>query len=193
MFAQAPKWGVIAVVLAIGPPGCTYLGNRGHDATQMFDLGFTITRKPRFGIYADDPLVAPIGYSKLDGYYVGLGGGRFGITEHHQDNEGLILWGREKATWGSGQDKTEEDDEVGVVALAKSVASGKLSYKPACKHYLHLGWVGLAANANYYEMLDFLAGWVGLDPCKDDHREPAPTVVANPREPARYPLELLIP
>ena len=50
-----------------------------------------------------------------------------------------------------------------------------------------VGWIGIAANATYYAMLDFLAGCVGLDPRKDDYHKPSANVVANAHRPKPSP------
>jgi len=78
------------------------------------------------------------------------------------------VYGREKTTWGQTQ---EEHDlsEVNDVAPAGFVTDAKdTDYDPACVHYLHLGFVGVAGNIHYVEFPDFFAGWVGLDPRRDD-------------------------
>ena len=173
---------LVALVLLASTQGCTYLGNRGHDAAQMLDLGFTFTKTPQFGIYANCPLVTPVGYSKIDGYYVGMGGGKLGVMKHHQNNEGLLLWGKEENSWeqaNSREPKTEQKARAGVVGLAQGLKNGENDYKPTCVHYLHLGWVGVAANFKYYEMYDFAAGCLGFDPAGDDRKAPAATMVAK--------------
>jgi len=159
-------------------PGCAYLGNRGRDALDMFDLGFTFTKKLQFGIYANCPFIAPGGYSKVDGKYVGLGGGKFGVMEHHQDAAALLLWGREDVGWDKkapGRGKSSGSHQVGPLGLATD-AEGNPTYKPQCAHYLHLGFVGATANLNYKEWGDFFLGWVGADISKDDNRETASTL-----------------
>ena len=217
------RTGVRAVALAavlLAAQGCTYLGNRGRDAAQMFDVGLTFTKTPQFGIYANCPLVTPVGYSKVDGTYVGLGGGKLGAMEHHQNNKGFLLWGREENSWDGGltdELKTETKTDAGVVGIAQGVAEGGKTYKPACIHYLHLGWVGATGNIHYYEIMDFAAGWAGLDPSGDDRGGFQSTMLASadagperdepsgsppprpkPRRAGkaaehRFPIELLVP
>jgi hypothetical protein len=163
------------VALAVALPGCGYLRNRGRDAAEMFDVGLTFSKKPQLGLYMNCPVIAPIGYGKVDATYAGVGGGKVGVTEHQQRNAGLLLWGRETNTWtdtaGDGS-VAGEDQQVGVVGLAGG-PSGKAPYKPACKHYFHLGWIGMTANVRWLEIPDFLLGWVGVDISRDDlHRPP---------------------
>jgi len=158
--------------------GCTYLKNRGRDALDMADIGFTFSATPQFGMYANCPFIAPGGYSKVDGTYVGLGGGKFGVMEHRQEAAGLLFWGREKVDWGdSGSSQRSDDAEaytVGPLGLAAD-SDGKATYKPQCAHYLHLGFMGVTGNLNYREWGDFLLGWVGLDINGDDSRGAQPS------------------
>jgi hypothetical protein len=44
------------------------------------------------------------------------------------------------------------------------------AYFPACTHFLHLGFVGVVANARYAEMLDLILGFIGVDLACDDGR-----------------------
>lgn len=182
--------GVCALLLA-GGAGCTYLRNRGSDAKQMMDLGFTFSKKPQFGLYANCPMVTPIGYSKVDGYFVGVGGGKLGAGEHHQDNAGVLFWGREKNSW-KGLDEndkaTTEDHKAGVVGIAQSAKEGNLRYRPACVHYLHLGFVGLMWNLNYHKMADFFCGWFGYIPFGERSEEDVRIAKANGKDATPFKL-----
>ncbi|HUT34885.1 MAG TPA: hypothetical protein VNE39_15455 [Planctomycetota bacterium] len=157
----------VCALLVAGASGCTYLRNRGADASQMMDLGLTFSKKPQFGLYANCPMVTPLGYSKVDGYFVGMGGGKLGAGEHHQNNSGLLFWGHEENSWKGFNDKdkaTTESHRVGVIGIAQSAKEGKTKYRPACVHYLHLGYVGVMWNLNYFKMADFFCGWFGWIP-----------------------------
>lgn len=174
---ESPSPALIAVLLALVAvaTGCTYAKARGKDALDMFDVGFTVSTKPQFGIYGNCPFIAPGGYSKVDGHYIGLGGGKFGVMEHHQDAAGLLMWGRENITWKDA--KTEETSgtgkmQVGPLGMAAD-EEGNPVYKPQCAHYLHLGFIGLTGNLNYKEWPDFFAGFAGFDPNEDDWRATA--------------------
>ena len=105
----------------------------------------------------------------------------------------------------------------GTAGIAQGVAEGGKTYKPACIHYLHLGWVGATGNIHYYEIMDFAAGWAGLDPSGDDRGgfqstmlasadagperdEPSDSPPPRPRSRRphkaadhRFPIELLVP
>ncbi|MBI4881420.1 MAG: thioredoxin family protein [Planctomycetes bacterium] len=162
---------VLASVLAAGAlEGCSYFPSRADDALEMFDLGLTFSKTPQFSAYMNCPVIAPIGYGSVDGYYAGMGGGGLGVMKHHQESAGLLVWGREEVGW----DEFDPEDAdtlsvqgVGVLGLAEEPASEE-PYTVACIHYFHLGWVGLAANVRWLEIPDFLAGLFFLDPLGDD-------------------------
>jgi len=177
------KYGLVLASGAalIAATGCTYLRNRGRDALDMFDIGVTWTKKPQFGLYANCPVLAPGGYGKVDGHFAGVGGGRVGVMKHHQDNVGLLVWGREKEGWGEFRKDDAESMHIQEVGPAGML---KRSYDdPACKHYFHVGYVGLAGNVHYGEIGDFFLGWFGADICRDDGKERGKR--ARPRELAR--------
>ena len=66
---------VLAVVLAtlVLSSGCAYMKDRGHDALNIFDIGFTVTKQPHFGIYAGFNSILALGYMDMpDGWLLGL-------------------------------------------------------------------------------------------------------------------------
>ncbi len=159
-----------AFVVLVSAQGCSYLANRGRDALEMFDLGFTFSKKPQLGLYMNCPMVVPIGYSNVDADFVGVGGGRVGVMKHREKSVGLLVRGSEEVSWGRRRAPSEDGSHyqaVGVLGLAEA-REDEQPYKPACIHYLHLGWVGVTANIRWQEIFDFLVGWVGLDPAGDD-------------------------
>lgn len=169
----------LAAIIPLCAQGCAYipvagpyLRDRGQDALDMFDIGFTFSPKPQFGLYANCPFTVPVGAAKVDGYYVGIGGGKMGVVEHHQDAVGLIVDGHERVTWGSqGSPEGESGGEykVGLLGL-NTDAEGNPVYRPQCTHYFHLGFFGVTGNINYKEIPDFFLGWLGIDLCGDDNR-----------------------
>ena len=189
MKTQVRSWrfgaGVSFVLLALAfgaAPGCTYFQNRGRDAAEMFDLGLTFSAKPQIGLYVNCPVIAPIGYGHVDGYYAGVGAGKVGVMKHQQENAGALFWGYEKNTWqnstGEGP-KSGEDQPVGLLAIARG-ERGERPYKASCKHYFHLGWVGLTANINWVGIGNFFTGWFGVDIMGHDEDSPAPTPAPPP-------------
>ena len=136
----------------------------------MFDLGVTFSKEPQFSAYMNCPVVAPIGYGKVDGQFVGVGGGKVGMMEHHQESSGLLVWGREEVSWDTFDPQNADTlsvQGVGVLGLAER-EEGDDPYDVACIHYLHLGWVGVTANVHWLQIPDFLLGFLFLDPMRDD-------------------------
>lgn len=153
--------------------GCTYLKYRGQDAMEVIDLGVTVSKKPGFALYYDFIPIIPIGVGYVDGYFVGLGGGKAGAMPHYEKSYGAILWGQEEVGFG---DYVTDDPEslrfqrTGVIGLAQGPVPGP-DYMISCPHYLHLGWVGLVVSPRYLQIIDFLVGFTTLDICHDDGKE----------------------
>jgi len=162
------------LVLALfASQGCTYLQHRGEDFLEIVDLGVTFSKKPGFAIYGDGVSVLTGGYGYVDGWFAGWGGGQLGVTRHFENCWGVIVFGHEKHGWGKNVNprnpKTYSEQYVGVAGVPVSFVTGcKPDYMPSCIHYLHLGWVGLVANARYMEMIDFIVGWTTFDIGGDD-------------------------
>ncbi len=165
----------VAVVLALaavmaGAQGCGYLGDRLSDSTQMFDLGLSFSAKPQFSAYVACPVIPPLGYGTVDGYYVGMGSGKVGAMKLHEQGGDLLVWGREDASWESFDAKKADTLSVqgaGVLGLAEE-QQGDKAYNSACIHYLHLGFIGVAFNIRWLEIPDFFTGFALLDPMGDD-------------------------
>ena len=163
----------VAVALSVvwtAALGCSYPKHRFQDSAEMFDFGVTFSKKPQFSAYVNCPVVAPLGYGKVDGQFVGVGGGKVGMMEHHQESSGLLVWGREEVSWDTFDPENADTlsvQGVGLLGLADR-EEGDDPYEVACIHYLHLGWVGVTANIHWLEIPDFLLGIFFLDPMRDD-------------------------
>lgn len=180
-------------VVAVLAQGCAYVQHRGQDALDMFDIGVTVTKKPQFGLYANCPFLAPAGYGKVDGRFIGIGGGKVGSMEHHQDNVGLLVTGRENTTFGENNADGKKAKDVAPGGFVTDAVDRDEAYDPTCVHYLHLGWVGVTGNIHYAEIPDFFLGWAGIDIRRDDgkprgHGTPEPTL-EKPTE--RLPVPVL--
>jgi hypothetical protein len=168
-------WGGAVAVLVLASmvlpaQGCGYLRDRGGDAVRMFDLGLSFSAKPQFSAYMNCPVIAPLGYGSVDGYYVGMGGGKVGAMKFHQKSSGLLVWGREEVSWESFDAEKADTlsvQGVGVLGLAEG-QQGENAYTPACIHYLHLGFIGIALNVRWLQIPDFFVGIFLLDPLGDD-------------------------
>jgi len=63
----------LGVALMMASGGCAYLKDRGNDAMDMFDIGITFSKQPRFGVYAGFQSLLGAGYAHVDGKMLGLG------------------------------------------------------------------------------------------------------------------------
>ena len=166
----------LAVIL-MASQGCNtavgrYFQYRGEDALEMADVGLTITKKPSVGLYWNSLDLLVFGYSDIDGYFVGLGGGQIGMTRHYNKCAGLMV-SEERVGWGNF-DKTDPNTlsirNGGLLGFA-SLMGGKSTpdYTPACVHFFpHIAYVGFVWNARWTQMIDFMLGFTTLDLAGDD-------------------------
>jgi len=150
--------------------GCTYLKYRGQDAMDMIDIGFTFSSKPGFALWYDFVPVIPVGIGYVDGQFLGLGGGQFGLMPHYEESYGLGVWGQEEVGFGDFDIKKPETVDFqrsGLIGMIQGPFPGP-DYMISCPHYIHLGWIGVVGSPRYLQMADFLLGWIGLDICFDD-------------------------
>ena len=160
----------LAVLLTAGQ-GCTYLQHRAEDFAEMMDIGITLSAKPGLAAYADGVSVLAGGFSYIDGYFLGWGGGQVGWTRHYEVCWGLLVLGHETQGWGEfdkSDPKTLSKQFVGALGLPVFPFHSRPDYMPSCVHTLHVGFIGVIANARYMEMIDFVLGWTTLDIGGDD-------------------------
>jgi hypothetical protein len=160
-------------LLFLSLEGCTYLKYRGQDAMEIIDLGVTVSKKPGFAFYYDFIPVIPIGVGYVDGYFAGLGGGKFGAMKHYEESYGAILWGQEEVGFGVYDLESPASvrfQRTGLIGVFQGPVPGP-DYMISCPHYLHLGWIGLVASPRYLQILDFIVGFSTLDFCHDDGAE----------------------
>lgn len=171
------KVGVVLVlgVALLASQGCEAVGRyfqyRGEDFLEMVDVGFTFTSEPCIGLYWNSLDLLVAGYSNVDGYFVGWGGGQIGVTRHYNHCYGLIV-SHEEVGWG---DFDENDPDTlyerygGLAGLASCFGESTPDYTPACVHFFpHLGYIGLVWNARWTQVLDFILGWTTIDIAGDD-------------------------
>lgn len=174
--------GLILAGLLICTQGCAYLRDRGNDAKDMIDVGFTFSKEAHFALFYDFIPVIPIGYGDVEGNFFGLGGGEFSKwAPHYEQSYGAILWGQEKVNFGTSQEELDAMSESernealnfqrsGLIGMVQGPFPGP-DYLISCPHYIHLGWIGVVGSPRYLQMLDFVVGWTTLDICGDDKRE----------------------
>ena len=167
----------VAVILFTAQ-GCAvgrYFQHRGEDALEMVDFGFTFTTKPCIGLYWNSLDLLVAGYSNVDGYFAGWGGGQFGWTRHYNQCAGFII-SHETVGWG---DFDKNDPSTlhmrygGLLGFASLAGTGNSrpspDYTPACVHFFpHLGYVGIVWNARWTQILDFIVGFTTIDIAGDD-------------------------
>ncbi len=161
----------ILSALLCSAQGCAYLQNRGDDAKDLIDLGFTFSKKAQISVFFDAPFVTiwPIGYGEVDGQFLGLGQGHLRAADpFYQKNYGVVLWGRERLSYNASLAELEEMNEEELDKNQELYGTGFLGfvegpmpppkYLGSCPHYIHVGWFGIVANPRYWEMIDFAAG-----------------------------------
>ncbi len=180
--------GLLCAVLS-GAAGCSavesvgrYFQYRFEDFCEVADVGLTITTTPQWGFYWNSLEVLLFGYSDVDGYFLGFGGGGIGIRRHSNKCYGLIV-GVEEVGWSGNLSPDPIPEEnihkrmSGVPGILMGLTgSGEYgagpNYTPACVHFFpHIGYVGLVWNLRYMEFVDFFLGWFGLDISGDDGRQ----------------------
>lgn len=174
-------------LLFLSLQGCTYLKYRGQDAMEVMDLGVTVSKQPGFALFYDFIPVIPIGVGYVDGYFVGMGGGKVGAMKHYEKSYGAILWGQEEVGFGVYEKDSPESldfQRTGLIGVVQGPVPGP-DYMISCPHYVHLGWIGVVASPRYLQMLDFILGFTTLDICHDDGVargtwRPAPAAPAAP-------------
>ena len=182
---NAGRWRLLMraalVAVMLSATGCASVGHyfehRYRDFTRMIDLGVTVSRKPQIGLYWNSLELVTIGYSKVEGHFIGWGGGQTRRHSHVQPLLGAGLRRGHRSAGGPLLDTDRREDVIvrrrsGVLGIATSVVGWDPTgdgygngpdYTPACVHFIHLGWIGLAGNARYAEIVQFAVGWFGLD------------------------------
>jgi len=160
----------LALCVLLAAPGCTYLTHRAEDAADMVDLGLTFTSTAQFTAYKACTPVFAIGGGKVEGRFLGLGGGQIGWMPLYHEGTGLALWGQQKIAFGKfdkNDPATLNYQRSGPLGMKNAPVAGP-EYMLCCVQHLHLGWVGIVVNVRWLQMADFLAGWFGADFCHDD-------------------------
>lgn len=175
---------VLAFVVMMASTGCTYLKNRGNDASDVFELGVTVTPRwtPVFALYGNPFNVLPFGYANAKITLLGWSDRNVGALDLDLKGWGALAWGsqrlgigrREAAAPGEqpaplGWSVTEPGHTytTGFVgAWGEDGARGRTFGE--CPKLLHLGWIGLYADCSVLDLADFVLGWTTLDIGHDD-------------------------
>ena len=188
------RW-VVSVALvctAFSLTGCTYMGHRGRDAADMFEIGLTFSGRPQFALLPVDYFnLVGLGYSHVDGTYVGIGNRRAGAMPFKDDGSyGLLFWGQDALKVGTFNPNNPHEAWVGEMKQLASAGEPLPVERPdyhkglvrlpiednapppitfmKCRRNVHLGWFGLHAAFSPLDIVDFLLGWTTLDMLGDD-------------------------
>ena len=96
------SWGCTSLLSrAKSPADAVYLyaADRVEDALEMIDAGLTVSAKPGFAVYGHFASLTPIGAAYVDGHFLGIGGGRLGLTRFYLTGIGAGVWGYEELGW----------------------------------------------------------------------------------------------
>lgn len=174
MRAMVLALGSVAAVAVLAGCSSPYMKKRRADFLQVGDWGVTTSKKPGFSLHACGFGLVSAGVGHVNGRFTGFGGDQVGSQKHYHKCLGLIVWSYDEIGWGDKVDPKDPNTllqwhigPVGWLGYPKRPPS----YKLACTHYLHLGFVGLMSNLRYLEMADFLLGWGTLDILGDDDHE----------------------
>ncbi len=149
--------------------GCTYVRDRYRDALDMLDIGLTVSKKPEFAAFKACTGLTCIGYGDIDGYFVGLGGGKVGMARYASKSVGYGLWGNYQNVLMDSDDARDgthaapDAEQTGLLAAVEGQSNDV-----ACVQQLHIGWTGIVFNIKWAEILDFFLGWTTIDICRDD-------------------------
>jgi len=174
----------------------TWWSARGRDAGQVAHLGLGASLTPGLYVHAQAPLFGTSFGWMRDGAYVGSD---YGYTfVWRQAAHGAVVggeiaraeWPRELEDFGYRHDFDAYWNQSQFVVLNVLVTDQRgvvLSTLPLSRVEVgvHALFVGASLGVDVVEFVDFLAGWVGLDPMGDEHWVP----LRAPFEPERAPAE----
>jgi len=126
-------WGLVlvAIIAAAGCTGCgTYWRNRGNDALQMWDVGLSVSSRPYLAFLPADYMnVTPIGFSRIEGRYIGVYKAKWASLKLSDDIWGVLVCGSQTLT--IGEFDPNDPHQFRPEAIAKLKAEGKpLPTKP---------------------------------------------------------------
>lgn len=181
---------LLSLISIAGQVGCAYTQDRGRDALDIFDIGLTVSAKPGFAAHFDFFNITPVGFSHVDGWWLGIGQRQAGIMELRDRAWGVILWGSVQQRigefnphhpylmWRSTVREMEERGEplpteaqrynTGLVRMISQDNTPPPLTFTSCRRLFHFGWIGIGFNIRPVEFADFLVGFTTLDITGDD-------------------------
>jgi hypothetical protein len=142
--------------------GCSYVRYRVEDALEVVDVGITVSKQPTIGLYWNSLDIFPFGYSNINGYFVGYGGGHPVAMRHYNKCVGFG-YAYQEIGWG---DFDKDDPETlnrnyaGVLGYLLPPYKHDPAYSPACVHFSRtsafLDWSGTPVTWRWW--IFYLAG-----------------------------------
>ncbi len=119
--------------------GCaTYWRDRGHDFSDMFDIGVTYSKDWQWAFYNSFESIIALGYADYQATYYGWGGGHFGKNHLYLNAWGALVWADEQIGW-DGYDVNDPNtlycQTVGLVGHAQRADYGPL--RPRLRAHLN--------------------------------------------------------
>ena len=108
--------------------GCaTYWRDRGHDFSDMFDIGVTYSKDWQWAFYNSFESIIALGYADYQATYYGWGGGHFGKNHLYLNAWGALVWADEQIGW-DGYDVNDPNtlycQTVGLVGMPSGLITG---------------------------------------------------------------------
>jgi len=207
---------VTLAMALLAAPGCSplfkkfvYTCDRVMDASDMLDLGITVTPRLSASAYVSLQALGGVGYGLMDGYFSGIGDSRIGTFRRYYKSSGWVLYSYEESAW-----RDFDTTKPSTLTRRQGGLLGWFYYPPlegqreprelgrprsvlAAGADLHLGYLGITAKVDIVAVLDFLVGLTGYDVCKDDwatriadeERALNGLDTGKPKEPVREPAE----
>jgi len=187
---------VLVAIAVLGCVGCgsVYMQDRGNDAMDMLELGITTSSvmNPGIAAHGDISNVVGLGYSRVCGWYTGLGARQFGVLDLQDSTWNALVWGSDASRIGDFDPNDPHEAWVEDMqalkaegkplptvrpryndGLVRMLQEGNPPPRPSffpCNNrkHLHLGWIGVMGGLHPFEVFDFILGWANVDFMKDD-------------------------
>ena len=161
---------------------------------EVIEIGITVSPhwQPDFALHANFFNLTPMGFSHIDGKYIGWGYRQAGVFDYKDHSWGLLLVGREDLQFGrfdandphqasasqiarlkaAGQPLPQRMAiyDVGVVGMVKAGKTPPWPTFMACRKNIHLGWIGAFNICRPVDLVDFILGWSTIDIVGDDRK-----------------------
>ena len=182
--------------LLFAATGCASVGQyfqpRYRDFTRMIDLGITVSKKPQIGLYWNSLEIITAGYSNVDGYFIGWGGGQIGVTRMYnhcwalaygeETIGGARCWiptaGKKRSCGGVPASSASQAMLLALILPETVTATDPITRPPACISSRTSGISASHGTPVTRKSSAVFRGWFGLDITgPDGDRHPGPVIV----------------